>query len=56
MGVEKWLTDAPDLNGKFVLVDMWATWCGPCRRSIPHLNELYAKFKDRLVVIGLSLK
>jgi cytochrome c biogenesis protein CcmG, thiol:disulfide interchange protein DsbE len=42
------------VEGKFVLVDFWATWCGPCRQSIPHLNDLQAKFKDRLVVIGLS--
>jgi len=52
--VEKWLTDPPDTNGKFILLDFWATWCGPCRRSIPELNNLHAKYKDRLVVIGLS--
>ncbi len=51
---EKWVKEAPDPKGKFVLVDFWATWCGPCRGSIPHLNELQARFKDRLVVIGLS--
>ena len=51
---EKWLTDQPDLKDKFVLIDFWATWCGPCRRSIPGLNSLYNKYKDRLVVIGLS--
>ena len=54
INVEKWLTTVPDMQGKFVLIDFWATWCGPCRRSIPHLNELSAKFKDKLVVIGIS--
>jgi cytochrome c biogenesis protein CcmG, thiol:disulfide interchange protein DsbE len=52
--VKQWLTPQPDTAGKFVLVDFWATWCGPCRQSIPHINQLQAKFKDQLVVIGLS--
>ena len=52
--VEQWLTPAPEVKGKFVLVDFWATGSEPCRQSIPHLNALQAKFKDRLVVIGLS--
>lgn len=38
---------------KIYLVEFWATWCGPCKVSIPHLNELHNKFKDKgLVVIG----
>ena len=52
--IQKWLTEPPDMAGKFIMVDLWATWCAPCRRSIPQLNALYAEFKDRLVVIGLS--
>ncbi|GIW72410.1 MAG: hypothetical protein KatS3mg102_1952 [Planctomycetota bacterium] len=43
------------LKDKVVVVEFWATWCPPCRRSIPHLNELHGKYKDKgLVVIGLS--
>ncbi len=52
--VQTWLTDPPDINGKFVLIDFWATWCGPCRRSIPVLNNLSHKFSDKLVVMGIS--
>lgn len=52
--VEGWISPKPELEGKFLLIDFWATWCGPCLRAMPHLNELHAEFKDQLTIVGLS--
>src|SRR5882724_10937537 len=52
--VEKWLTVEPSTKGKFILIDFWATWCSPCRKAIPELNEISHKFGDKLAVIGIS--
>ncbi|MBL0926934.1 MAG: TlpA family protein disulfide reductase [Phycisphaerales bacterium] len=52
--VEEWLTEKPKTDGKVVMVEFWATWCGPCRESIPHLGKLQKQFGDDLVIIGVS--
>ncbi|MEO8399330.1 MAG: TlpA disulfide reductase family protein [Ignavibacteriaceae bacterium] len=44
-----------DYEGKIIILDFWATWCGPCRKGIPDLVELQKKYKDDLVIIGISL-
>jgi thiol-disulfide isomerase/thioredoxin len=40
--------------GKTYVVEFWATWCGPCRASMPHISELQEKYGDKLVVVGIS--
>jgi len=43
-----------DMKGKVVVVDFYATWCGPCMAAIPHTNELLKKYKDKgLLIVGV---
>lgn len=47
-----------DFRGKYVLLDFWASWCGPCRREIPYVIKLYNEtrnLKDKFVIISFSL-
>ena len=50
-----YLGKQPELAGKPLLVEFWATWCPPCRKSIPHLNEIYSKYKAQgLQIVGIT--
>lgn len=49
-------TSLEDLKGKYVYIDVWATWCAPCIREIPYLKEVAEDYKDKDVVfVGISI-
>jgi len=57
--VKKWLANTPvtldAAKGKVLVVEFWATWCQPCRRTIPHINGLHKKYGDKTVVfVGIT--
>jgi thiol-disulfide isomerase/thioredoxin len=57
LGVFEWVSGDPvDLSTtkELVLVDLWATWCAPCREQLPHLTSLQDEYRRSMHVVGLS--
>ena len=52
--MRKWLTEKPEMDGKFLVVEFWRTWCGACRHMTPLMNSLQKKYGSELAVIGVT--
>ncbi len=55
-GVEGQEISLSDFQGKPVIINFWATWCGPCRVEMPHLQEAFAENQENVVVLGVNLR
>lgn len=58
LNIYKWINGAPadsTIAGKVIILEFWATWCGPCKKIIPHMNELVDKFaSDSVLFVSVS--
>lgn len=54
--VEGGILTLDDIEGKVILIDFWATWCAPCRSSVPHLKKLHKDYEGKdFMVLGINL-
>ncbi len=58
INITHWIKNVPDdktLNNKYIVLEFWATWCGPCIAAVPHMNEIQNKFKNNdLIFLSLT--
>ena len=54
LGNEEWLSDKKDTENKVIVLDFWATWCGPCRAASPMLEEIQREFEGKLEVLAIG--
>jgi thiol-disulfide isomerase/thioredoxin len=52
--IEEWLSPPVDVQNRVRVIEFWATWCAPCRKSIPHLNEWNKHFDDAVAFVSVS--
>jgi len=52
--IGEWVSEPVDVENRVRVIEFWATWCPPCRTTIPHLNKLAAHFGDKVTFVGIS--